>query len=86
MEKQNQNNGLADLEQKKNDYLAVFTTGEGKRVLADLENMCFINRSTFSPARDRTILNEGMRYVVVHIKNMLTINTKRLAELIRESE
>jgi hypothetical protein len=77
---------IAEIEQKKRDYSSVFSSETGKRVLADLENTCFINRTTFSAAEGRTLLNEGMRFVVVHIKNMMNMNIELLKKLAQKGE
>lgn len=73
---------IEDLKQRKRDYVACFSTAEGKRVLADLESMCYINRTTFTPNDAlRIALNEGQRFVVVHIKNMMSLDIKTLEKL-----
>jgi hypothetical protein len=77
---------MEEIEQKKKDYIAVFSTAEGKRVLADLENVCFIHRTTYSNQEGRTLLNEGMRFVVVHIKNIMNMNVEKLKKLIQKGE
>ena len=74
------------LKQLKRDYMATFGTEPGKRVLKDLEDKGYIHRSTFSAVRDRTLLNEGIRYMVVYIKNMLTRDLEELEKLIREGD
>ena len=80
------NEQLNEIRQRKRDYLAAFGSEEGKRVLKDLEGMCYINKTTFSATRDRTLLNEGMRFVVVHIKNIMDMDIKTLTKLVREGE
>ncbi len=77
---------MAKIEQLKRDYLATFNSETGKRVLADLKKKCFINKTTFSAIRDRTLLNEGMRFVVVNIENMMNMNIETLKKLIQEEE
>ena len=69
------------LEAIRKDYIACFSTASGKRVLTDLEKQCFINKTTFSPTKGRTLLNEGMRFVVVHIKNMMSMDIETLKKL-----
>ncbi len=54
--------------------------------MADLKKKCFINKTTFSAIRDRTLLNEGMRFVVVNIENMMNMNIETLKKLIQEEE
>jgi len=55
----------------KDDYIKVFSTSEGKRVLVDLSRSGFINKSTFQPGDPYiTARNEGMRTAVLHIIDM----------------
>lgn len=77
---------LAELEQKKKDYVSTYSTAEGKRVLQDLEAICFMNRTTFSVKEGRTLLNEGMRFVVVHIKNMMIMDVAKLRKLTEKGD
>jgi hypothetical protein len=74
------------LKQLKKDYLAVFSSEAGKRVLSNLEKICYIYRTTFSSQEGRTLLNEGMRFVVVHIKNMMTLDLEQLKKLSLKGE
>ena len=76
---------MAEIEQLKKDYLETFNSNAGKRVLADLERKCFINQTTFSNTEGRTLFNEGMRFVVVNIKNMINMNIAMLKKLAKES-
>lgn len=76
---------MPELEQMKRDYISVFSSAEGKRVLAHLEDICFINRTTFSSVEGKTLLNEGMRYVIVHIKNMLNFNIEKIRKLVEDN-
>ena len=87
-EKQQQEKQLAALKQKKEDYLATFSTDAGKRVLKDLEHVCFINRSTFPKSADALslALHEGMRFVAVHIKNMMDFDLTTINKLVQKGE
>lgn len=59
---------LAKRRQQHADYDYVFGTPEGKRVLADICKMGFIDRCTFAPLnKDKTILNEGSRLLALAI-------------------
>ena len=82
-EQESQKKQLNELSELKKDYLATFSKGEGKRVLADLERMCFINRTTYPADKQALTLafNEGARFVVVHIKNMMNLDLKKIHEL-----
>ena len=79
---------LAELEQMKKDYLNVFSTVAGKQVLENLENVCFIHKTTFTKDTNGLTIafHEGMRFVVVHIKNMMTMNIETLKKLATKGE
>src|ERR1700761_2717270 len=50
------------------DYYHVFSTPEGKRVLAHIARMGFIYTSTFDPkSPERTLVNEGARIAALAI-------------------
>ena len=86
MEQEQENKAkLDEVEQLKKDYLATFNSETGKKVLAHLEKICFINRTTYS-AEGKTLLNEGMRYVIVHIKNMMNFDIELLKKLAGKEE
>ena len=74
----------AKLEENKKDYLETFSSGRGKKVLEDLEKVCFINKSTYSEKPGGTFINEGMRMVVVHIKNTMNFNLDKLEQIMKE--
>jgi len=75
---------IENLKQIKKDYLDTFSSNHGKRVLANLDKICFTNKTTYSEQPGRIELNEGMRFVVVHIKNMMLMNIETLTKLTRE--
>ena len=70
----------------KQRYISVFSGKDGAKVLEDLEKMCFVNQSTYSNFPHKMAFNEGHRSVLVHIKNMMNFDIKRLAELITQEE
>ncbi len=74
------------LEENKKDYLETFSSGRGKKVLEDLEKVCFINKSTYSDKPGGTFINEGMRMVIVHIKNMMDFNVEKIIKLMKEKD
>lgn len=87
-EEARQENQLEEIKQMKQSFVNAFSTESGKKVLADLEKLCFINRTTF-PADGQALSlakNEGMRFVVVHIKNMMNMDIKQLTELARKGD
>lgn len=50
------------------DFHATFSTPEGERVLKYLCQIGYINNTTFNPLnRDKTLLNEGARLIVLAI-------------------
>ena len=53
-------------------YRQVFNTPEGKKILADLQMRCWIDRPTYaSQDTHETAFREGQRSVVLSITNML---------------
>ena len=76
---------MAELEQMKKDYLTTFSTEAGKKVLASLENSCFVHKTTFPKNSEGLTLafHEGMRFVAVHIKNMMNMNIETLKKLVK---
>lgn len=86
LQEEQANKQLAEIEQLKRDYLATFSTPEGKRVLTHLEHICFIHKTTFVKGDEfSTIRNEGTRFIVVHIQNMMNMDIVTLKKLVRES-
>lgn len=75
---------LAELSNLKQAYCDTFGTPAGKKVMADLENLCFIDRTTFDLNPGAFARNEGMRLVVVHLKNMINMDLEELTKLINE--
>lgn len=86
MPEQHRGRGFADMKQKKKDYIDAFSSGAGKRVLADLEHLGYINRTTYSHVPGRMQLNEGMRFLVVHIKNMMSMDIEQLEALMQKGD
>ena len=79
---------MAEIEQLKKDYSALFSNDTGKKVLKHLEDVCYIHRSTFPKDAQALTLafHEGMRYVVVHIKNMMDFRIEKIKKLARKEE
>ena len=78
---------MVEIEQMKKDYLATFSTEAGKKVLNNLENVCFIHKTTFAKGDSYAMaLHEGMRFVVVHINNMMNMNIEMLKKLAGKGE
>ncbi len=65
------------------DYLHLFDSDEGKRVLLDLMEKGHILKPTSSVNGDRhSILNEGKRELVLYIMDMVTYNVEDIMDLI----
>ena len=77
---------IDELSQLQGDYKATFATDEGKRVLKNLERLCFVNGTTFSEKPTITSFNEGKRTVVVQIQNMINMDLDKLREQLKERE
>lgn len=69
------------------DYLQLFDSDEGKRVLLDLMEKGFILKPTASSLGDRnSVLNEGKRELVLYIMDMVTYNVADIMELIGSTD
>lgn len=79
---------MAGLEQLKKDYVSTFSSEAGKKVLKHLESILFTDRSTFPKNCNELALafNEGQRYVLVHIKNMMDFKIDKIKELVKKGE
>ena len=75
-----------ELKQLREYYKNTFSTDSGKRVLANLEQLCFIHSTTFSQIPYITSFNEGKRTVVVQIQNMIAMDLERLRKQLQEQE
>jgi len=65
------------------DYLQLFDSDEGKRVLLDLMDKGHILKPTSSTSGDRhSTLNEGKRELVLYIMDMVTYDVEDIMELI----
>ena len=63
-----------DEEQVAKLYQNLFDSEEGKLVLQDLKNRCFIDISTYDGGNME--IHEGMRCVVLHIQTQLNYEVK----------
>ena len=77
---------MNEIRELKKDYIETFSSPRGKKVLSNLEKICFTNKTTYSVDPNRIYLNEGMRFVVIHIKNMMNMNIETLRNLARKVE
>jgi len=69
------------------DYLQLFESDEGKRVLLDLMDKGHILKPTSSPVGERhSNLNEGKRELVLYIMDMVTYDVKDIMDLIGTSD
>jgi len=66
------------IEQLERCYSRLFETEDGKKVLQDLRDNCFIDRSTADPAHpnmsNATMINEGCRRVFLHIVSRMKMS------------
>jgi len=82
MTEDNTKDNVTRLKGLREDYKKVFTTEEGKRVLADLEKTCFFKSTIFVPNDALTMaFNEGNRAVLLHILTILELNIEELEKL-----
>ena len=69
------------------DYLTVFESDEGKKVLLDLMDKGYILKPTASVGGERDAnLNEGKRELVLYIMDMVTYDVKDIMDLIGNNE
>ena len=66
--------------EKQQLYQRVFDTIDGKAVLKDLEDRCFIKRSIYDPDDFKRGMNEGRRSIHFYITNLLESNPQELLE------
>ena len=78
---------IAKVKGIKEDYRKVFSTEEGKRVLADLERIGFFNTITFVPNDPYAMaFNEGNRAFLLHIKTILDMDLETLQRIYEAQE
>lgn len=81
MTEDNTKSNVARLKGLREDYKKVFSTEEGKRVLADLEKECFGKDSTFATDPYTSAFNAGNRAVLLHIETVLTLDIEALEKM-----
>lgn len=68
-------------------YQLVFSSREGRRVLADLLKLCHMERDTFVAGDPhQTSWRCGQRSVGLRIYEILKLDTKKIAALMKEQE
>lgn len=78
---------LKRLKQLKYDYDAVFSSPEGKRVLADLAKRHGVFEAAFVPGDPQhTAFRDGKRSVVVDLLRYLNVNISELQQLEKVNE
>lgn len=65
-------------------YSRLFSTEDGKAVLADLEKRCFIHSTTYDDVHGKMGFNEGRRSIFVYIQNMKDKRVEDDKEIQRE--
>jgi len=63
------------------DYRKIFSTEEGKRVLAHMEGIGFFKTTTFINDGLSMAFNEGNRAFLLHIKTILDMDLETLQRL-----
>ena len=66
-------------------YLHVFNTDEGKLVLQDLMNSCYMNKSTFDENPYEMARMEGERNVALRILSVLGTDENKLVETFKDN-
>ena len=70
------------LDKMRKSYLQVFNTDTGRVVLEDLKKKCFVYDTTYTGDASTSLVNEGMRRVLLHVENIMTLDLdKELAKL-----
>ena len=60
-------------------YARCFTSSDGRAVLADLMQTCFVHQSTYVPGcTDATLINEGCRRVFLRIAAMTRMEMSKV--------
>lgn len=75
MEQTDPKKQVKELELLKASYHKVFATEEGKRVLKDLQGVCFMNSTTINENANITAFNEGCRSVLLHIQTRMNLGS-----------
>lgn len=71
------------LTRRKRDYLDVFTSEPGKKVLSDLAKFCRANETTFNPDPRVAAMLDGRREVFLRIQEHLNLSNDELYNLYR---
>lgn len=66
-------------------YKNVFESAEGRLVLADLMNKCFLGKTTFRGDVNEALVNEGARTTLLYIIGMLGMDMEQLMERINSN-
>lgn len=75
---------LEDLKQLNKDYMHIFSTDEGKRILEDLERKYHITQTTFREDALGIAYNEGQRTVVLYIRHMMNPKFEEFIDKLKE--
>lgn len=68
------------------DYIKVFETDEGRKVLKDLMDQSYLLKPTAAPTEMLASRNEGKRELMLHILHNLSFDVQSLLDLIDESK
>jgi hypothetical protein len=68
------------------DYVTVFTSEAGQRVLSDLFRFCHMDEPCFAADPCITAFNEGQRRVFLRILGLLRLTDQDIVQLARKTE
>ena len=75
---------MQEIKERKQMYLTVFDSAEGKKVLEDLSRLAFINRTTFNENPQKMAFHEGQRSIILHIQSMMKIDLEKTEAMIKK--
>jgi hypothetical protein len=68
------------------DYMSIFETEAGKRVMANLQAVGFHKKPTFNENDRLHAYQEGMRAVLLHIETMVTMDLEKMEEQMKQQQ
>ena len=74
------------LRQRRSEYMKVFGSDAGKRVLADLKNFCLPDRTAFDPNPFVMVRNATRQEVWIHIRYCLEWDDDDLSRILKQAD
>jgi hypothetical protein len=65
-----------------NAYRRLFSTEDGKTVLADMAKSCFLSRSVISTTPHESYFNEGRRSVILGLLGTINMTEQQVADMV----